>query len=175
MSGYAKMINRKKRQKKREEYYQGKFGFSGKNSSLKISKKKKNGSFVKYPKLACFVLVAPMTARNRASFFLYIHGVSFFLSSVEIVASPFSSFSSSPLFHMTIQSLSSLPPFASLAFFGEATSMGVPWPETAACIMASRCLALSSPASAALTYQTLASRMSRRHPIPISVKYPTAY
>lgn len=43
-------------------------------------------------------------------------------------------------------------------------------PEAAARIAAMRCLARSSPWSAALTYQTLASRGSRRHPMPISVK-----
>ena len=48
-------------------------------------------------------------------------------------------------------------------------------PDAAARIAAMRCLALSSPPSAALTYQTFASRGSRRHPMPISVKNPSAY
>ena len=43
-------------------------------------------------------------------------------------------------------------------------------PDAAARIAAIRCFARSSPSSAALTYQTLASRGSRRQPIPISVK-----
>lgn len=43
-------------------------------------------------------------------------------------------------------------------------------PSAAALIVAMRCLALSSPWSAALTYHTLASRGSRWQPMPISVK-----
>ncbi len=45
-----------------------------------------------------------------------------------------------------------------------------PPPEAAARMAARRCFARSSPESAALTYQTLASRGSRRQPMPISVK-----
>jgi hypothetical protein len=68
---------------------------------------------------------------------------------------------------------SSLFPFFSLPFSLAAGTWD--WPDAAAWMMARRCFALSSPWSAALTYQTLASRGSRRHPIPISVKYPQAY
>lgn len=45
-----------------------------------------------------------------------------------------------------------------------------PPPEAAARIAAIRCFARSSPWSAARTYQTFASRGSRRQPMPISVK-----
>jgi len=69
--------------------------------------------------------------------------------------------------------------FALFLFFifpllGAATSVGMP-PLAAARIAAKRSFARWSPPSAAFTYQTLASRGSRRHPMPISVKYPTAY
>lgn len=72
--------------------------------------------------------------------------------------------------HITTQ-LSSFAPvfFFRLGFLGGATSIGIP-PLAAARIAFNLCLARSSPASAALTYQTLASSMSRLHPIPISVK-----
>ena len=59
--------------------------------------------------------------------------------------------------------------FFILPFRGGPTCIGVP-PLTAARMAARRCFARSSPASAAFTYQTLASRMSLRHPMPISVK-----
>jgi hypothetical protein len=71
--------------------------------------------------------------------------------------------------HIKIQSLSSPVLLSLLPFLGGATSIGVP-PLAAARIAAMRCCARSSPASAALTYHTLASRGSRRHPMPISVK-----
>lgn len=80
--------------------------------------------------------------------------------------------------HITTQSFSfgplSSPDLLIFPFLAGPTSMGVP-PLAAARIAARRCRARSSPASAALTYHTLASRGSRRHPMPISVKYPTAY
>jgi hypothetical protein len=82
---------------------------------------------------------------------------------------------------MTMQSLSfcpvfsfPLPVFFILPFLGAVASICVP-PLAAARMAANLCFARSSPASAALTYQTLASRGSRRVPMPISVKYPTAY
>lgn len=43
-------------------------------------------------------------------------------------------------------------------------------PDAAARMAAMRCVARSSPWSAALTYHTLASSGSRRQPMPISVK-----
>lgn len=73
--------------------------------------------------------------------------------------------------HITRQ-LSSFVPlfvFLRLCAFAGPTSMGMP-PLAAARMALSLCLARSSPASAALTYQTLASRMSLLQPMPISVK-----
>jgi hypothetical protein len=79
---------------------------------------------------------------------------------------------------MIVQSLSSFPAVFSFPlpvlftfgpFRGDTTSIGVP-PLAAALMAASLCFARSSPASAAFTYHTLASRGSRLHPIPISVK-----
>lgn len=61
-----------------------------------------------------------------------------------------------------------------VCFRGATTSIGVP-PLAAAWIVANLYFARSSPPSAAFTYHTFASRGSRLHPIPISVKYPTAY
>ena len=79
-----------------------------------------------------------------------------------------------------MHSFSSFPgePFFTFCFppRGVATSMGTPSPPTpppplmAARMASRRCLARSSPLSAALTYQTFASRMSRRQPMPVSVK-----
>ena len=60
-------------------------------------------------------------------------------------------------------------------FFAIWPATTLPSPDAAARMAAIRCLARSSPWSAARTYQTLASRGSRWHPMPISVKYPTAY
>lgn len=73
--------------------------------------------------------------------------------------------------HITRQLSSFVPLFDFLRFwaFAGATSIGVP-PLAAARMAFSLCLARSSPASAALTYQTLASRISLLQPMPISVK-----
>lgn len=73
--------------------------------------------------------------------------------------------------HITTQLSSFVPSFVFLRLwaFAGPTSIGIP-PLAAARIALSLCLARSSPASAALTYQTLASRMSLLQPIPISVK-----
>lgn len=73
--------------------------------------------------------------------------------------------------HITRQLSSFVPLFVFLRFwaFAGPTSIGMP-PLAAARMALSLCLARSSPASAALTYQTLASRMSLLQPMPISVK-----
>lgn len=73
--------------------------------------------------------------------------------------------------HITRQLSSFVPLFDFLRLwaFAGPTSIGIP-PLAAARMALSLCLARSSPASAALTYQTLASRMSLLQPIPISVK-----
>lgn len=75
---------------------------------------------------------------------------------------------------MRVQSLSSLLPEPLVSFARPVLGLSGS-PVAAALMAARRCLALSSPWSAALTYQTLASRGSRLQPIPISVKYPMAY
>lgn len=73
--------------------------------------------------------------------------------------------------HITRQLSSFVPLFVFLRLwaFAGPTSIGIP-PLAAARMALSLCLARSSPASAALTYHTLASRMSLLQPIPISVK-----
>lgn len=127
MSGYARKINGKERRKEIKKIItKDSLAFSGKNPSLKISK----GEAVRKVSKPRLFRISRAHNRLKACFSSSLYSrysVFFFrLKFTAFLSFFFSSFSFLSLFYMTIQSLSSLFPFASLELLGEATSMGVP-------------------------------------------------